>query len=625
MSLGPDQTGQVEIDDLGSFMPWALQIDSSLRIQWVGPSLQKHGLALAVGDHADQHLQFKRPVVQIPRWDDLVSLDGQLIIWRVNGMEFDLRGAIHVQACGNVLLLVGSPALRKTDDLGSFGITLSDFARHDATPDLLLAVQARDVSIRQAVEATTNLEDDALLRQSILDSAMDAMITIDMEGLVVEFNNAAVKLFGFARVDSIGTPISELIVPPEMREAHEQGLRHYRRTGKGTTLGKLLRFPALCADGAIIQIEMRLVPFKHREDEYFTASIRDLTKQNQDAADLEAGALLRQSILDSAMDAMITIDMEGLVVEFNNAAVNMFGFARADVLGKSISELIVPQEMREDHEFSLLRYRQTGEVADLGQRIESPALRADGTIFPIEMAIIPFSHQQDGYFTASIRDLTKQQQAAAAIERGVEQERLLQRELDHRVKNMLAHLVMLCRRAATDADASEDGSAIASLAHRVESMSQIHDLLMGDSRSGLDTHQLVEVCIRPYQTASGSVMINGAKLRLRDKAAITLTMVFNELAVNASKYGALHHEGGAVKIAWDIQSDDEGASSMVISWEEMHDGPAPQSLDGGLGTEIIRAAIGYELGGTVTLEPTPQGILFLATIPVAQALLDEPE
>jgi hypothetical protein len=105
MSLGPDQTGQVEIDDLGSFMPWALQIDSSLRIQWVGPSLQKHGLALAVGDHADQHLQFKRPVVQIPRWDDLVSLDGQLIIWRVNGMEFDLRGAIHVQACGNVLLL----------------------------------------------------------------------------------------------------------------------------------------------------------------------------------------------------------------------------------------------------------------------------------------------------------------------------------------------------------------------------------------------------------------------------------------------------------------------------------------------------------------------------------------
>jgi PAS domain S-box-containing protein len=494
MSPGLDQTGQIAIDDLGSFMPWAIQIDSSLRIRWIGPSLQKHGLALAVGDHADQHLEFKRPAVPISRWDDLVSLDDKLIIWRVNGMKFDLRGAIHVQASRNDLLLVGSPVLRKTDDFDLFGITLSDFARHDSTPDLLLALQARDVSILQAVDAVADLEAGGLLRQSILDSAMDAMITIDMEGLVVEFNNAAVKMFGFSRDDVIGKSISESIIPPEMREAHKQGLLHYRRTGKGKSLG---------------------------------------------------------------------------------------------------------------------------------QRIEFPALRADGTRLPIEMAIVPFKHQDDGYFTASIRDLTNRQQAEATIERGVEQERLLRRELDHRVKNMLAHLVALCRRAASDV--SEDGAAIESLVHRIESMSQIHDLLGSESRCGLEMRQLVEVCIRPYQTCSESVMINGAELRLRDKAAITLTMVFNELAVNASKYGALHHEGGVVKIAWEIQSDDEGASSLMISWEEVHDAPVPQSLDGGLGTEIIRAAIGYELGGTVVLEPTSQGILFLATVPVAQALLDEME
>ena len=623
MSPGLDQTGQIAIDDLGSFMPWAIQIDSSLRIRWIGPSLQKHGLALAVGDHADQHLELKRPAVPISRWDDLVSLDDKLIIWRVNGMKFDLRGAIHVQASKNDLLLVGSPVLRKTDDFDLFGITLSDFARHDSTPDLLLALQARDVSILQAVDAVADLEAGGLLRQSILDSAMDAMITIDMEGLVVEFNNAAVKMFGFSRDDVIGKSISESIIPPEMREAHKQGLLHYRRTGKGKSLGQRIEFPALRADGTRLPIEMAIVPFKHQDDGYFTASIRDLTKQKQATVDLEAAALLRQSILDSAMDAMITIDMEGLVVEFNNAAVKMFGFSRDDVIGKSISELIIPPEMREEHEYSLLRYRQTGEVADLGQRIESPAIRADGTRFSIEMAIVPFKHQEDGYFTASIRDLTNRQQAEATIERGVEQERLLRRELDHRVKNMLAHLVALCRRAASDV--SEDGAAIESLVHRIESMSQIHDLLGSESRCGLEMRQLVEVCIRPYQTCSESVMINGAELRLRDKAAITLTMVFNELAVNASKYGALHHEGGVVKIAWEIQSDDEGASSLMISWEEVHDAPVPQSLDGGLGTEIIRAAIGYELGGTVVLEPTSQGILFLATVPVAQALLDEME
>ena len=492
MSSGPNQTGQVEIDDLGSFMPWTLQIDSSLRIRWIGPSLRKYGLVLAVGDRADQHLEFKQPIAPISQWDDLVSLERKLIIWRVNGMEFDLRGALHVQSCGNVLLLVGSPVLRKPEEFSSFGITLSDFSRHDATPDLLLALQARDVSILEALEA---------------------------------------------------------------------------------------------------------------------------------AADLEAGGLLRQSILDSAMDAMITIDMSGLVIEFNNAAVNMFGFARDDVIGKPIAKLIIPPEMHETHENNLLRYRKTGEAAEMGKRIESPAIRADGTRFPIEMAIVPFKHQATGYFTASIRDLTKQKQADEMIEQGIVQERLLKRELDHRVKNMLAHLVVLCRRAA--ADTSEDGKAIESLVHRIESMSQIHDLLGSELRSGLSMHQLADVCIQPYQTPRECVTIDGGELRLRDKAAITLAMVFNELAANACKYGALLHKGGRVKIAWEIQSDDEGTSSVIISWEEVHDGPVPKTLDGGLGTKIVRAAIGYELGGAVTLKPTPQGILFLATVPTAQALLDE--
>ncbi len=623
MSPGPKQTGQIEIDDLGSFIPWAIQIDSSLRIRWIGPSLQKHGVALAVGDRVDQHLEFKRPAVPISQWDDLVSLDGKLIVWRVDGMKFDLRGAIHVQASRNDLLLVGSPVLRKTDDLDLFDITLSDFARHDSTPDLLLALQARDVSILQAVDAVADLEAGGLLRQSILDSAMDAMITIDKDGLVVEFNNAAVSMFGFTRNDVIGKPISKSIIPPEMREEHEYSLLRYRQTGEVADLEHRIQSPAIHADGTRFTVEMAIVPFKHQGTGYFTTSIRDLTKRNKAAAELKAAALLRQSILDSAMDAMITIDMEGLVVEFNNAAVSMFGFARDDVIGKPISELIIPPEMRKAHEQGLLHYRRTGKGKSLGQRIELPAIRADGSRFPIEMAIVPFKHQEGGYFTASIRDLTNQERAAETIRRGFEQEQLLQRELDHRVKNMLAHLVALCRRAATEE--SNDGSAIQSLVHRIESMSRIHDLLGNESKSGLGIRNLLEVCTEPYQISSESVMINGAELKLRDKAAITLAMVFNELAVNASKYGALHHEGGVVKIAWEIQSDDEGASSLMISWEEVHDAPVPQSLDGGLGTEIIRAAIGYELGGTVVLEPTSQGILFVATIPVAQSLLGESE
>ena len=620
MSLGPDQTGQVEIDDLGSFMPWALQIDSSLRIQWVGPSLQKHGLALAVGDHTDQHLELKRPAMPIFQWDDLVSLAGKLVTWRCSGMEFDLRGAIHVQACGNAILLIGNPVLHKSGDFGLFGITLSDFARHDATPDLLLALQARDVSILEAAEAAENQAVSVLLRQSILDSAMDAMITIDMDGLVIEFNQAAVKMFGFARDDVLGKSISELIVPQEMREDHEFSLLRYRQTGEAADLGQRIESPALRADGTIIPIEMAIVPFKYQGEGYFTASIRDLSAQKHAAAELEQSGLFRQSILDSAMDAMITIDIDGLVAEFNDAAVRMFGYCRADALGKNISELIIPPELRKAHAQGLHHYRTTGKAKVLGQKLQLPAQRADGTEFPIEMAIVAFKYNESEFFTASIRDVTAEKKAQATIAQDAEQNRLLQRELDHRVTNMLAHLVMLCRRASMDS--SEDSQAITSLQARIESMSKIHDLLGSESKSGLGMGQLVKMCIEPYETSSQSAIIKGPALRLTDKTSITLAMVFNELAVNASKYGALHYEGGIVKIEWEIQGVDEGTSGLLISWEEMHDGAVPQLLHGGLGTEIIRAAIGYELDGDVELKMTPHGILFLATIPVGQALLN---
>ena len=620
MSLGPDQTGQVEIDDLGSFMPWALQIDSSLRIQWVGPSLQKHGLALAVGDHTDQHLELKRPAMPIFQWDDLVSLVGKLVTWRCSGMEFDLRGAIHLQACGNAILLIGNPILRKAGDFGLFGITLSDFARHDATPDLLLALQARDVSILEAAEAAENQAVGALLRQSILDSAMDAMITIDMEGLVIEFNQAAVKMFGFARDDVLGKSISELIVPQEMREDHVFSLLRCLEPGEAAGLGQRIQSPAIRADGTIIPIETAIVPFKYQGERYFTASIRDLSKQKEAAAELAQSALFRQSILDSAMDAMITIDLEGRVVEFNDAAVGMFGYCREDALGKSVSELVIPPELRKAHAEGLHHYRTTGNARVLGQRLQLPAQRADGTEFPIEMAIVAFKYNESEYFTASIRDMTAEKKAQATIAQDAEQKRLLQRELDHRVTNMLAHLVMLCRRASHKD--SQDSPAITSLKIRIESMSKIHDLLGSESQSGLGIGQLIKMCIDPYVTSSEGAIMEGPSLRLTDKASFTLAMVFNELAVNASKYGALHYEGGIVKIEWKIQGGDEGTSALLISWEEMHDGAVPQLLHGGLGTEIIRAAIGYELGGNVELKTTPRGILFLATIPVSQALLD---
>ena len=126
---------------------------------------------------------------------------------------------------------------------------------------------------------------------------------------------------------------------------------------------------------------------------------------------------LRQSearkgaIVEAAMDAIVTIDHEGCITEFNPAAERMFGYARAGVLGKPMADLIIPPSLRDRHKRGLARYLATGEGFVLGKRVEMSAMRADGTEFPAELAITRIPLEGPPMFTGSIRDITERKQA----------------------------------------------------------------------------------------------------------------------------------------------------------------------------------------------------------------------
>ena len=107
-----------------------------------------------------------------------------------------------------------------------------------------------------------------------------------------------------------------------------------------------------------------------------------------------------KSILDSALDAMITIDDQGIVVEFNNVACVLFGYERDLAIGKDLKTLIIPSEQHAMHEAGLKRFRETSEGPILNQRIEVSAVNKQGHEFPVELAIIPFMHEGNQYFTS---------------------------------------------------------------------------------------------------------------------------------------------------------------------------------------------------------------------------------
>ena len=132
------------------------------------------------------------------------------------------------------------------------------------------------------------------------------------------------------------------------------------------------------------------------------------------------------AILESASECIVAADHNGRIIEFNPAAEQVFGWSRSELIGRELADTIIPVAIRDQHRRGLERYLATGEGPALGRRVETKGLRADGTEFPLELAISATEVEGRAIFVASIRDITDRQRAEAEVAR-------LQSELERRV------------------------------------------------------------------------------------------------------------------------------------------------------------------------------------------------
>ena len=137
------------------------------------------------------------------------------------------------------------------------------------------------------------------------------------------------------------------------------------------------------------------------------ASVQDITERWQSERALRISEARKATILEVALDCIITIDQEGRIVEFNPAAEQTFGHARQDVLGERMAEIIIPTALRPAHYVGFSHYLATGEEAILHRRFEITALRSNGEEFPIEIAIVPIQEDGQVLFTSYLRDISE--------------------------------------------------------------------------------------------------------------------------------------------------------------------------------------------------------------------------
>jgi PAS domain S-box-containing protein len=292
----------------------------------------------------------------------------------------------------------------------------------------LVAIAAMWLAFRQSrgrAAANRALEDVQARVTGIVESAMDPIITIDEQQRVVLFNAAAEKAFRWPRTAVIGQGL-DMLLPERFRAAHGAHVRRFGQTGvTSRRMGEQMVLWGLRADGEEFPIEASISQHEENGRRLFTVILRDVSARQRSEDELARSEARLRGILDSAMDAIITVDESQKVVLFNKAAEDVFGCPRAEAIGAPLAWFI-PERFRSGHERLVREFGTTGTTSRRmgGQRVVT-GLRRNGEEFPIDASISHITENGAMFYTVILRDVTERVRGEQALERSKDELREL--------------------------------------------------------------------------------------------------------------------------------------------------------------------------------------------------------
>jgi PAS domain S-box-containing protein len=287
------------------------------------------------------------------------------------------------------------------------------------------AVQLILHDITAQKHAAAALTDSEARKLAILESSLDAVVSIDHRGIVREWNAAAERIFGYTRDEAVGKRLDTLIAPERGARKPGPTLADFLAAGAGNLVGRPVETLARRKRGELFPIDLALTQVPQRNPPFFTAFIRDITDRKRSEEALRLSEARKAAVLETALDAIISIDQEGKIVDWNAAAEKTFGYSRALALGRELADLVAPRSTAELQQKGLARILHTGRGRLLGQRTEAVAMRANGAEFPVELTIARIPGEAPMLFTIFLRDITDRKRTEEALRKSEERFRLL--------------------------------------------------------------------------------------------------------------------------------------------------------------------------------------------------------
>lgn len=421
-----------------------------------------------------------------------------------------------------------------------------------------------DVSARKKVAETLSRQTD------LIELSFEPIFVWHPEKGIVEWNRGAEQLYGFTRAEALGQLSYKLLrtIHP-IDPADLMALLNTVRSWTGELQHR-------AKDGRLVFVESRHQAIETDGDILILETNHDITERKR----AEAETARMAAVASASQDALFGATVEGYIEAWNPAAERLFGYTATEAIGQHIRILAGPAGHQEQRDY-LARARAGETIEPYNAR----RLRKDGSFVDVSVALGPVKAPDGSVIAISVamHDISDRKEWEA-------RQRLMTRELAHRVKNSFAVLQAILRSTLKTSPNPHDFAA--KFSGRLHSLAAAQDILTANDWRGAELGALARHQLSAYiVNEDDRLAISGPEINLPPEYAAPFGLVFNELATNGLKYGALSVPGGKIDLSWRVESNTETGSKLILIWRELGGPKITTPGPRGFGSTLIERSL----------------------------------
>lgn len=453
--------------------------------------------------------------------------------------------------------------------------------------------------VTELYEAESARRDSEEHLAATYEAATIGIAEADSTGRLLRVNDALCQMLGRSREELLSMTFFDYT---DERDREEDAIL-YARQIVGELDSYVLRKRATRPDGTAIYLDIHSSSVRDEAGgfRYGVRVIQDVTAAKRMEDRIQSSEQHLRNLLEALPAAVYTTDAAGRITFYNKAAIQMSG--RTPAPGDMwcvIWRLFNTDGTPLPHDQCPMAVALKENRAVRGA--EAIAERPDGSRVPFIPYPTPL-HDAEGNLVGAINmlvDITERKQAEG-------RQKILIDELNHRVKNTLATVQSLASQTALHADDLDDFEG--RFEARLLALSRAHDLLTKRHWEDAPLDALARDVLTPLiGEAAKRTTIDGPSIGLDSRTALSLTMALNELATNATKYGALSSEAGSLSVSWHLEGESGFPPRIILEWRESGGPTVKPPTRRGFGTRLMERCIERDLGGEVDLVFHNEGV-----------------